>query len=304
MALTFDGTTAKTYINGVQARSVSGLSGQVTSTTGSLQIGSRQPDILVNYPNERFNGLIDEVGIYNRALTLEEIDTIFSADTAGKCASTVAGRFVFYNNSKFDGNNATADDLDDNAIPSNKAVLLPGGIATLSNYSSYSRGINGIMVDVAYVGSATLSNDDFIFRVGNDNIPSGWTAAPAPSSITVRTGAGLSGSDRITLIWADSAIQKQWLQVTVKSTSNTTLLKDDVFYFGNAVGDSGNSAADTKVNATDEILARNNARSNGQAPITFAYDYNRDSKVNATDEIIARNNATSSVTALKLISVP
>ena len=97
VALTFDGTTAKTYINGVQARSVSGLSGQVTSTTGSLQIGSRQPDILVNYPNERFNGLIDEVGIYNRALTLEEIDTIFSADTGGKCGSTIAGRFIFYN---------------------------------------------------------------------------------------------------------------------------------------------------------------------------------------------------------------
>ncbi|MCI0538194.1 MAG: LamG domain-containing protein [Verrucomicrobiales bacterium] len=301
--LTFDGTTAKTYINGVQARSVSGLGGQVTSTIGSLKIGARRPEIFVTDPNERFNGLIDEVSIYNRALTLEEIDTIFSTDTAGKCRSTIAGRFIFYNNSKFDGNNATATDLDDDAIPSNKADLLPGGTATFFNYTSYSRGINGDMVDVAYVGE-TLSADDFVFRLGNDNTPSGWTVAPAPSSITVRTGAGLSGSDRITLIWADGAIQKQWLQVTVKSTSNTTLLKDDVFYFGNAVGDSGNSVTDTKVNATDEILARNNPRANGQAPSTFPYDYNRDSKVNATDEIIARNNATSSVTALKLISVP
>ncbi|MCI0541241.1 MAG: LamG domain-containing protein [Verrucomicrobiales bacterium] len=304
IALTFDGTMAKTYINGVEARSVTGLSGQVTVTSGSLKIGSRRSDLLAANPNERFNGLIDEVSLYNRALTAAEIDSIYSADSAGKCASTVEGRFVFYNNSKFDGNNAAASDLDDDAIPSNKAVLLPVGTATFSNYSSYSRGINGLMVDVAYVGSETLSNDDFIFRVGNDNIPSGWTAAPAPNSITVRMGAGLSGSDRITLIWTDDAIKKQWLQVTVKSTSNTALLKDDVFYFGNAVGDAGNNAADAKVNATDEILARNNPRSNGQAPITFAYDYNRDSKVNATDEIIARNNSTSSVTALKLISVP
>ncbi|MCI0535246.1 MAG: hypothetical protein L0Z50_08460, partial [Verrucomicrobiales bacterium] len=167
-----------------------------------------------------------------------------------------------------------------------------------------SRGINGIMVDVAYVGGETLSADDFLFRMGNDNVPSGWTAAPAPSSITIRRGAGTSGSDRITLIWADGAIQKLWLQLTVKSTANTTLLKDDVFYFGNAVGDCGNNAAEAKVNATDQILARNNPRANGQAPITFPYDYNRDSKVNATDEIIARNNPTSSLTALKLISVP
>ena len=30
----------------------------------------------------------------------------------------------------------------------------------------------------------------------------------------MRAGAGLNGSDRITLIWADGVIKKQWLQVT------------------------------------------------------------------------------------------
>jgi hypothetical protein len=212
-------------------------------------------------------------------------------------------RFIFYNNSKFDGNTPSASDLDDDAIPSNKSVLLPGATATFSNFTSYSRGINGIMVDISSVPE-TVSSDDFIFRVGNDNNPSGWASAPAPSSVTLRHGAGLLGSDRITLIWPDGAIQKQWLQVTVKAAPGTMLLKEDVFYVGNAVGECGNSPLDAKVNATDEILARNNQRSNGQAPITFAYDYDRDSKVNATDQIIARNNVTSSVTALKLITVP
>jgi len=120
----------------------------------------------------------------------------------------------------------------------------------------------------------------------------------------VRSGAGSGGSDRVTILWADNAIQKQWLQVTVLATAATGLGSADVFYFGNAVGESGNSVTDARVNATDEILARNNPRAAGQAAVDFAYDYNRDGKVNATDEIIARNNPTSSLSALQLISVP
>jgi hypothetical protein len=106
------------------------------------------------------------------------------------------------------------------------------------------------------------------------------------------------------VVWANNAIQKQWLEVTLKAAALTGLLRDDVFYFGNAAGEAGNSVADAKVNATDEILTRNNSRSNGMAPINFAYDFNRDSKVNATDQIVVRGNFTSSVNALKLISVP
>ena len=130
------------------------------------------------------------------------------------------------------------------------------------------------------------------------------TNAPAPLSINVRSGAGTDGSSRVTILWPNNAIQKQWLQVTVLGTAVTGLGAPDVFYFGNAIGESGNSAADARVNATDGIAARNNARATGQAPIDFPYDYNRDRRVNATDEIIARNNPTSSLTALQLIHVP
>jgi hypothetical protein len=99
-------------------------------------------------------------------------------------------------------------------------------------------------------------------------------------------------------------IQKEWLEVTVKATPATGLSSPDVFYFGNAIGESGNSTLDARVNATDEIGARNNGRAFGQAPADFPYDYNRDSRVNATDEIIARNNGTPSLTMLRLIALP
>jgi len=69
----------------------------------------------------------------------------------------VVGRHIFYNQSAFDGNNAQANAADDNAIATDKQALLPGESATFANYTSYSRGINGIMDDREHHGSAALA---------------------------------------------------------------------------------------------------------------------------------------------------
>ena len=54
-----------------------------------------------------------------------------------------------------------------------------------------------------------------------------------------------------------------------------------------------------------EIMARNNPHHFlDPAPVDDQYDYHRDRKVNATDEIIARNNGTNFLTRLNLITVP
>ena len=98
---------------------------------------------------------------------------------------------------------------------------------------------------------------DFAFLVGNSNDLANWTPAPEPLLIDVSPGMGVGGSDRVTIIWPDGAIKNQWLQVVVRANENTGLLDDDVFYFGNAVGESGNAAGNAIVNATDEIMARN-----------------------------------------------
>jgi hypothetical protein len=121
----------------------------------------------------------------------------------------------------------------------------------------------------------------------------------------VRSGAGDNGADRITLIWPDGTIEKEWLQVAVKDTAATGLKKPDVFYFGNAPGEAGNAFMNALVNASDEIEARNDPHTVlNPAPITNRHDYNRDGFVNASDQIIARNNATTVATALRLISTP
>ena len=93
-----------------------------------------------------------------------------------------------------------------------------------------------------------------------------------------------------------------WLQVTVLAHANTNLQSPDVFYFGNAVGDSGDSPTDAMVNATDQIEVRANAGTG--VPITDPYDYNRDGNVDTTDELVARQNQTYFLSALQLITVP
>jgi hypothetical protein len=194
--------------------------------------------------------------------------------------AAVAGHQVFYNNSRFDRVS------DDAAVATDKQALLPGQAASFSNVTSYDRGINGVMVDIPGLPTATLTDADFVFKVGNDGQPDGWADAPAPQSIAVQPGAGTGGSDRIKILWADNDIQNEWLQVTVKA-DNTGLAQDDVFYFGNLIGESGDN---TFVELADEVAARNNHSGFNLVPITSACDYSRDGMVNSTDDLIARHN--------------
>ena len=215
----------------------------------------------------------------------------------------IIARHIFYNNSSFDDGNPLPS-ADDQAVAPDKAALLPGQTATLANYTSYSRGINGIMIDVAGLTGVPTA-DDFVLTVGNTVDPTAWVDAPAPESITIRPGQGVDGSDRVTLVWPDNAIQKQWLQVTIPAGGNLGLAEPDLFYFGNAMADSGNATTNAKVDVFDILGTRNNQRNfTDPAPIDFDFDYDRNRRVDIFDMLIARNNQTQFHNALKLITVP
>ena len=208
----------------------------------------------------------------------------------------VISRHIFYNNSAWDGNDAGASAADDAAIAADKTALLKPGTATFSNYTSYWRGINGIMFDVLDLPAPVLASD-FKFKVGNHSNPLWWSGAPDPSSISLRKGDGENDSDRITITWPGNAIVNQWLEVTY-------LPAEDVFYFGNAIGETGDSITNARVTPTDQIYIRNNPANltTNPASITHAGDFNRDKRVGPTDAIICRNNGTNSSTALQLIT--
>jgi fibronectin type 3 domain-containing protein len=66
LAITYDGATMTLYVNGTQVSSVP-AAGSIVTTTGQLKIGGN------TIWGEWFNGLIDEVRVYNRALTAAQV---------------------------------------------------------------------------------------------------------------------------------------------------------------------------------------------------------------------------------------
>jgi Metallo-peptidase family M12B Reprolysin-like len=215
---------------------------------------------------------------------------------------SVLARKIFYNQSLFDNDSAAIASADDAAIATNKVAYLPGGgTAAANNVTSYARGINGIMVDLAGT-HGPLTTNDFTFRMSAkglavNNSPGSWTAAPSPSGFSVRATAGTSGSDRVEIVWPAGTIVDRWLEVIVEGNdavggfnTNTGLAASDVFFFGNKIGDTftfGEPGA-FGVDVTDQLLVRSNQ---GTAlSVTSIFDFSRDGLVDATDQLIARNN--------------
>jgi ELWxxDGT repeat protein len=189
--------------------------------------------------------------------------------TPDPAPSAVVDRHVFYNDSGFDGRNPAANAGDDAAIATDKHARLPGQAGSFDNVTSYVRGINGVMIDVANLPAGqSLSADDFEL------------SSAAPDSISVRRGAGANGSDRVTLAWAQG-VRNGWLRVMVKATAATGLSSPDVFSFGNLVGETGDASTPGRVSALDLVTVRRAAFS--AAPITSPLDLNRDGRVNALD---------------------
>jgi hypothetical protein len=83
ITLTYDGSQTRIYVNGVEIQSRPTGNPQQHSETfnNALRIGSSDP-----HEEFYFKGLIDDVGIYNRALSVSEIQALSSG--GGKCSPT------------------------------------------------------------------------------------------------------------------------------------------------------------------------------------------------------------------------
>lgn len=219
----------------------------------------------------------------------------------GLAAARVADRHTFYNRSIWSGNGSAADPSNDLAIAPDKRALLPGELATFHQYTSYSRGVNGVMVDVVDLGSE-LDASGATFHMGNSDDVENWASAPLPEGLAVRWGEGVNGSDRIVWVWGDDAVRSAWLEVGLLPGSDTDLDRMDRFYFGNAVGETGDRSTDAIVDGADELAARLNPR-NVLRPATLddRHDFNRDGRVDPADQLIARSWETTEATALRLI---
>ena len=81
VAGTYNGTTIRLYVNGVQV-GTSAFTGVIGTSTGALRIGGN------SLWGEFFQGQIDEVRIYNRALTAAELVTDMNTPVSGTVQDT------------------------------------------------------------------------------------------------------------------------------------------------------------------------------------------------------------------------
>lgn len=80
---TYDGAWIRLYVNGTEIGPATYKTGTITPSDNPLNIG-RDPSS-PNDPDRYFDGLMDDVRIYNRALTAGEIGSIYQAGSAGMC---------------------------------------------------------------------------------------------------------------------------------------------------------------------------------------------------------------------------
>jgi len=144
VALTKSGTTIKIYVNGDL---------KVTSTrtvepaNGALRFGKGKATGI----HEQFNGTIDEIAIYNRVLTSEEIQQHYNSGLSGKGYSIgISGWSTWFE--PFDNNT--------NGWTFVNGASISGGVIDTS--PTYSRGLNSLdFLDNLTIDSMTIDYDAY-----------------------------------------------------------------------------------------------------------------------------------------------
>lgn len=174
-------------------------------------------------------------------------------------------------------------------IPSsNKSVLAWTGstlTATFNNVITHTRGITGFSVDIANRAATTPTAADFEFRNGTTGSSAAWPILAVTPTVTVSTGVGTGGSDRIYVTFANNAIpDPTWLRVTLKSDANggtQGLTSDEIFYIGSLIGDTGSTGSAASVVSSDYNAVYSHR--NTGATITDPWDLDRSKAITSAD---------------------
>jgi parallel beta-helix repeat protein len=188
------------------------------------------------------NGLLDSGSAISHSIIVMSIsaDGSFSTRLFTIDVVRIAGAFVYHKGSSFaagGSNVAAALDLDKSLVREGTAQQT----LTYSNVINSSRGINGIVFDIANLPSTTLTAADFVFQMSpqgafneSQNPPSSWQTAPSPSSVSIVPG---SVPSRVVIEWPDNSIAGRWLRLTIKANGNTGLGQPEVYYLGHLRGE-------------------------------------------------------------------
>jgi len=211
---------------------------------------------------------------------------------------------VFYRNSEFERLGGLLS-----AIDGSRSLLRAGStsqVTTSTNVTSYSRGINGVLLEVAGLEAGSLTTSDFIFRVAPPGAfgavtPSTWPIAPDPESIEILPRSNDMPA-RVKIGWKDNAIENTWLQIIVLANSNTQLAERATYYVGHVLGDVDFSGPSYRITTIDVSLVQS-AVANQLVGASEVRDVDKDRRVTTMDLALVRSLVSNSV-RLRTITVP
>jgi len=199
----------------------------------------------------------------------------------------------------------------DAALDTGKVLAKSGAAARTLSYENLinsSRGINGLVFDVAGLPSATLSASDFVFRMSptgsfNEaaNPPSSWALAPSPSAIVVIPASDTAPA-RVRVEWADNAIANRWLQVKLLDNANTGLRTPDVYYIGHLFGETTGTLTGGAYLVQTADVVRIRPQVGNSATVSNVLDINKNALIQISD--ITGFRAQVGVLSLRNITIP
>jgi len=214
-ALSYDGTKLRLYINGNNVDSLD-ASGYLAQTTSDLMAGFLYFNPTVNYA---LDGKIDEVGLWNRALSNEEISCIYSSQIPLQSEGLLV--HLDMNEGEPDANNFTLTELLNLAGAPNASF---SGLALDGTGSNFSTGINQFSNE-----SATLCGNAFSWNGYDLNEPGTYYLAldgnencDSLISITLTENALNTGVNQAgtTLIALQTNVSYQWINCTTMQAIN------------------------------------------------------------------------------------
>jgi hypothetical protein len=221
VAAVFDGSDLKVYINGAEASGQLLPSNYSTTYPGTTKIGGADPVSAGQPGGYFFNGRIDELSVYNRALAASEIEAIFNAGSEGKCkpatntppnvdaggpySATEGGSLVVTaTGSDLDGDTLTfAWDLDNDGsfeTPGQSVTFSAAGLTALSSQTiavqaTDSGGLSAIdvaMVNITYPFTGFLQPVDNLPTLNSVNA---GRAIPVKFSLSGNRGLAIFATD-------------------------------------------------------------------------------------------------------------
>jgi hypothetical protein len=271
LAGTYDGTALRLYVNGTLVATFA-QTGSMTATTGPLRIGG-------DFGNEFFTGLIDEVRVYNRALSQTEIQTDMTTPLANGPAVT--------SQSPAPGATNVATTTTVQAV-FNKAVVASTISFTVkdaaNNPVAGSVSYNGTTNTATFTPSALLSTSTTYTATvsgaqdssGNTMSPVSWSftteAAPALTSQSPAPGATNVATTTTVQAVFNKAIQSSTLSFVLKDASGATVASTVAYNAStNTATLTPNAALANSATYTATVSGAKDSSGNTMTPVSWSF---------------------------------